>query len=192
MSINRRETVAQPIDKVLNPSLSRSEDLFSAAELQAGAHMHHHRHAEEINHSSQPLIELGSTPFFAKEPINRTGLGPSSHPPNEIIDRTGLPSPADVFGISDSERMKSVDRNTAEVNRLFPDDHSGDFNSPKSAAYRYLMNKECVDDYSSSSANDAAILEKASPGILKKLDEIVREHLKSGPAPGSHCDAPTS
>lgn len=63
---------------------------------------------------------------------------------------------------------------------------------PAAAAYRYLMNKECVDDYSSSSDKDATILQKASPGIIKKLDAIVRERLKTGPAPGIHCDVPTS
>lgn len=87
---------------------------------------------------------------------------------------------------SDPERMKSVERNSAIVRKLFPKVDVDDFNNPRNAAYRYLMHHECVDNYSSTQANDRAILEKASPGITKQLDAIVAAQKKVG-VPGSHC-----
>jgi hypothetical protein len=93
---------------------------------------------------------------------------------------------------SDSERMQSVDLNSAEAKKLFPNSNEKDYFSPGDAAYRYLMNKECVDDYSDTAQKDASIVEKTSPGALKTLDSFIEEQRKKGPIPGSHCEVPTS
>jgi len=102
-----------------------------------------------------------------------------------------LPS-ADSLLWSDSGRMKSVDLNTIEAANLFPNSNDKDFFSPGNAAYRYLMNKECVDDYSDTAQEDASIVEKASPGALKMLDSFIAEQRKNGPIPGSYCAVPES
>ena len=95
--------------------------------------------------------------------------------------------------LKDPERMKSADHLTAEVKKLLGKGDPEDFNSVQNAAYRYMMNKECVDDYSSTSEADLAIINKADPTLLKKLDDIVAADEKKGPVPGSKCEgAPIS
>jgi hypothetical protein len=97
--------------------------------------------------------------------------------PDPGIDRSGGP-----------ERMKSVDHLSKEVEKLLGKGDPEDFNSVQNAAYRYMMNKECVDDYSDSSQKDLDIINKADPTLLKKLDDIVAADEKKGPIPGSKCE----
>lgn len=86
------------------------------------------------------------------------------------------------------EEMQSVDRNSAEVKKLFPGAENQEL---RDAAYRYLMHRECVDDYSASFKKDSEMLEKHAPGSVDKLEEIIRQRRQQGgPAPGSHpCEA---
>jgi hypothetical protein len=84
--------------------------------------------------------------------------------------------------------MAAVDRNTAEANSLFPNDENNgnylrDFGLPSNAAYRYLMNKEGLDDYSSTNAADMAQLEAARPGSIRELDNFIADQVKQGLVP---------
>lgn len=84
------------------------------------------------------------------------------------------------------EEMQSVDRNSAEVQKMFPGAENQEL---RDAAYRYLMHRECVDDYSSSFKKDSEMLNKHAPGTTDKLEEIIRQRRQQGPAPGSkNCD----
>ncbi len=84
------------------------------------------------------------------------------------------------------EEMQSVDRNSAEVKKLFPGAENQEL---RDAAYRYLMHRECVDDYSSSFKKDSEMLNNHAPGTTDRLEEIIRQRRQQGPAPGSkNCD----
>lgn len=84
------------------------------------------------------------------------------------------------------EEMQSVDRNSAAVQKMFPGAENQEL---RDAAYRYLMHRECVDDYSSSFKKDSEMLNKHAPGTTDKLEEIIRQRRQQGPAPGSkNCD----
>ncbi|MBU6454321.1 MAG: hypothetical protein KGS72_21265 [Cyanobacteria bacterium REEB67] len=109
----------------------------------------------------------------------------SSHGKDDSINQELNPGQE---GLADPERMKSVDHLSTEVEKLLGKGDPEDYNSVQNAAYRYMMNKECVDDYSSTSEADQAIINKADPTLLKKLDDIVAADEKKGPVPGSKCE----
>jgi hypothetical protein len=88
-------------------------------------------------------------------------------------------------------------RNYYEANNLFPPDKPWEKdweNDPRTLAWHYLSRHECLAGLTfGSDEEDIPKLEKASPGIVAKLDEILRHRrLTEGPPPGSACDPPTA
>jgi len=87
-------------------------------------------------------------------------------------------------------------RNYYESLNLFPDkpwDKDWE-NDPRTLAWHYLSRHECLaGQMFGSDEEDIPKLEKASPGIVEKLNAILAERRASeGPPPGSQCDPPTA
>jgi hypothetical protein len=76
------------------------------------------------------------------------------------------PSPAE---------QAATERNTATVNNLFPGKQDQEL---RDAAYRYLMNKECMPGYPNMTEQDMSILKKN--GALDKLDKLIEQDRKQG------------
>jgi hypothetical protein len=87
-------------------------------------------------------------------------------------------------------------RNYYEALALFPDKPWGaDWeNDPRTLAWHYLSRHECLaGQMFGSDDEDIPKLEKASPGIVEKLDAILAARRRTeGPPPGSECDPPTA
>jgi hypothetical protein len=96
--------------------------------------------------------------------------------------------------------MAAVTAATAESERLFPQtsaDHpvmtwrgaapdwndDDNFGSVGNAAYRYIMNKEGLDDYSATSSSDIATINQWNPGAIKTMDAFVADQEAQGLVP---------
>lgn len=95
--------------------------------------------------------------------------------------------------------MNAVDEASAEANKLFPkpadtitskssesdmiNQFTSDFTSTNSAAYRYIMNAEGLDDYSALHSADVQKLNAANPKVIPILDAFVAHQKSQGLVP---------